>query len=78
MNKNMEKIDFSADDFYGFSDGEDILVDTGIILAYLNSYDAWSEVVTELFDKHILAEDMDKTLFLYKQSSKYCNIFKKT
>lgn len=61
----MEKIDFSADDFYGFSDGEDILVDTGIILAYLNSYDAWSEVVTELFDKHILAEDMDKTLFLY-------------
>lgn len=65
MNRNMEKIDFSSDDFVGFSDGEDILVDTGILLAYLNSYDAWSEVVTELFDKHILAEGLDKTLFLY-------------
>lgn len=61
----MEKIDFSASDFTGFSDGEDILVDTGILLAYLNSFDAWSKVVTELFDKHILAEDLDKTLFLY-------------
>jgi len=61
----MENIDFSSDDFVGFSDGEDILVDTGILLAYLNSYDAWSEVVTELFNKHILAEDLDKTLFLY-------------
>lgn len=61
----MEKIDFSASDFGGFSDGEDILVDTCILLAYLNSYDSWCEVVTELFDKHILSEDLDKTLFLY-------------
>lgn len=61
----MEKIDFSSDDFAGFSDNEDILVDTGILLAYLNSYDAWSEVVTELFNTHILAEDLNKTLFLY-------------
>lgn len=59
----MEKIDFSSSDFAGFSNGEDILVDTGILLAYLNSYDAWSTVVTELFNKHILTED--KTLFLY-------------
>ena len=63
MKKNMEKIDFSSSDFAGFSNGEDILVDTGILLAYLNSYDAWSTVVTELFNKHILTED--KTLFLY-------------
>lgn len=61
----MEKIDFSASNFGGFSDGEDILVDTGILLAYLNSYDAWSKVVTELFDNHILQEESDKTLFLY-------------
>lgn len=61
----MEKIDFSAGDFAGFSDGEDILVDTGILLAYLNSYDAWSKVVTELFNNHILVEDSDKALFLY-------------
>lgn len=61
----MEKIDFSTSSFNGFDDGEDILVDTGVLLAYLNSYDAWSEVVTELFDKHILAENLDKVLFLY-------------
>lgn len=61
----MEKIDFSSNDFAGFSDEEDILVDTGILLAYLNSYDAWSEVVTKLFDDHILTENSDKVLFLY-------------
>lgn len=61
----MEKIDFSASDFVGFSDDEDILVDTCILLAYLNSYDSWSAVVTELFNKHILAENSSKTLFLY-------------
>lgn len=61
----MEKIDFSASNFMGFSDGEDILVDTSILLAYLNRYDSWSEVVTELFNKHVLVEDSDKKLFLY-------------
>lgn len=61
----MVKIDFSADDFTGFSDEEDILVDTCILLAYLNEYDAWSKVVTELFDRYILSEDTGKSLFLY-------------
>ena len=61
----MVKIDFSSNDFLGFSDNEDILVDTGILLAYLNNYDAWSHVVTDLFNNHILSEDSDKTLFLY-------------
>lgn len=61
----MKKIDFSSSDFSGFSDGEDILVDTGVLLAYLNSYDAWYDVVTELFDQYILSEDSDKTVFLY-------------
>lgn len=61
----MDKIDFSADDFAGFSDGEDILVDTCILLAYLNKYDSWSKAVTELFDTYILTEESEKTLFLY-------------
>lgn len=61
----MEKIDFSDVQFTGFSDGEDILIDTGVLLAYLNEYDAWSNVVTQLFDNHILTEESDKTLFLY-------------
>ena len=54
MNKSMEKIDFSSNDFEGFSDGEDILVDTGVLLAYLNDYDSWSNIVKELFNTHIL------------------------
>ena len=29
------------------------------------NYDAWSKVVTELFDKYILSEDTGNTLFLY-------------
>lgn len=61
----MEKIDFSNEDFRGFSDMEDILVDTGVLLAYLNNYDSWSSVVTKLFNNHILQEDSDKRLFLY-------------
>lgn len=61
----MEKIDFSSSAFDGFSNEEDILVDTGVLLAYLNDYDAWSNVVKELFNNHILQEDSDKTLFLY-------------
>lgn len=65
MNKSMEKIDFSSNDFEGFSDGEDILVDTGVLLAYLNDYDSWSNIVKELFNTHILQEDSDKVLFLY-------------
>lgn len=61
----MEKIDFSDEKFAGFSDGEDILVDTGVLLAYLNDYDAWSLVVKALFDNYILQEESDKVLFLY-------------
>lgn len=61
----MEKIDFSSNDFAGFSDEEDILVDTGILLAYLNRYDSWNQVVTMLFNNFILADNSDKVLFLY-------------
>lgn len=59
----MVKIDFSSENFVGFEDGEDILVDTGVLLAYLNNYDAWSKVVTDLFNNYILQSN--KTLFLY-------------
>lgn len=36
----MVKIDFSDKAFVGFINEEDILVDTGVLLAYLNDYDA--------------------------------------
>ena len=65
MSRSMEKIDFSSNDFAGFSDEEDILVDTGILLAYLNRYDSWNQVVTMLFNNFILADNSDKVLFLY-------------
>ena len=61
----MEKIDFSSNEFTGFSNGEDILIDTGVLLAYLNSYDSWSEVVHSLFEKYIFADDSETILFLY-------------
>lgn len=61
----MKKIDFTSTSFKGFADNEDILIDTGILLAYLNNYDAWNKVVCKLFDKHILSEDCQQTLFLY-------------
>lgn len=59
----MEKIDFNNDGFIGFTDGEDILVDTGILLAFLSSYDTWHKTVSELFNNHIL--NNKKVLFLY-------------
>lgn len=61
----MEKIVFSNSTFPGFTDGEDILVDTGVLLAYLNDYDSWNNVVKTLFNNYILQEDNDSFLFLY-------------
>lgn len=61
----MEKINFSSTSFKGFSPNEDILVDTGVLLAYVNEYDSWSTVVTELFNKYILNEETDDVVFLY-------------
>jgi len=58
----MEIIDFNRD-FSGFLDGEDILLDTGILLAYLNKYDSWSTTVSKLFTEYILNNNNE--LYLY-------------
>ncbi|PWX20908.1 hypothetical protein [Clostridium perfringens] len=59
----MELVNFNSEDFKGFPEGEEILVDTGIILAYLNEYDTWHNTVKNLFENHIL--NNDKTIFLF-------------
>ena len=63
MNGNMQIIDFNSSSFKGFEDGEEILLDTGILLAYLNEYDAWHTTVENLFNKHIFGND--KVIFLF-------------
>lgn len=55
-------IDFN-EKFTGFEDKEDILLDTGILLALLNEYDTWHSTVKHLFINHIF--NNDKTTFLY-------------
>ncbi len=58
----MKIINFN-DNFSGFENGEDILLDTGVLLAYLNKYDAWYSTVTELFTEYIL--NIENELYLY-------------
>lgn len=60
----MEKIDFNIN-FSGFEANEKILVDTGVILALANEYDAWHNTVSNLFNTHVLNDDEDKPLFLF-------------
>ncbi len=60
----MIKIDFNKD-FGGFQQNEDLLVDTGIILALLNEYDAWHTTVKDLFSHHILNSDNDIYLYIH-------------
>jgi predicted nucleic acid-binding protein len=59
----MKIIDFNHPDFQGFAEDEDILVDTGIWLAFYNPYDAYHSTVKQLFNNHVLHND--KNLFLY-------------
>ncbi|MBE3594379.1 MAG: hypothetical protein IMX04_05000 [Candidatus Carbobacillus altaicus] len=58
----MNLINFS-NNFIGFQEGEDILVDTGILLAYFNEYDAYYSAVKELFDHYIYGTNT--SIFLY-------------
>ena len=58
----MNLIDF-ADNFHGFEEGEDILIDTGILFAYYNEYDAYYDVVNHLFQNHVFHDTA--SLFLY-------------
>ena len=59
----MIKIDFN-NNFKGFIDKEDILIDTGVLFALLNEHDAWYKTVNELFDNFIF-NNSDDVLFLY-------------
>ncbi|MBM7839421.1 putative nucleic acid-binding protein [Alkalihalobacillus xiaoxiensis] len=59
----MIKIYFNSN-FTGFEDKERILLDTGILLALNNKYDAWHKTVSNLFEDHILGEN-DKSIFLF-------------
>ncbi|MDF9663779.1 hypothetical protein [Bacillus wiedmannii] len=62
----MIKTDFNDSTFSGFEGGERILVDTGVILALANEYDAWHNTVRNLFEKYILDDELDeKPLFLF-------------
>lgn len=59
----MKTIDFNHSSFKGFQDGEDILIDTGILLAFFNEYDAYYSTVSSLFKNHIF--NNDQVTFLY-------------
>ncbi|WP_336883835.1 hypothetical protein [Priestia koreensis] len=59
----MQIIDFNHSSFKGFQQGEDILLDTGILMALSNQYDAYSTTVRALFTNHILKNN--NNLFLY-------------
>lgn len=63
MNGSMQLIDFNSSYFKGFEDKEEILVDTGIIFAYLNEYDVWHTTVKKLFVNYIL--NNDQVIFLF-------------
>lgn len=64
----MQIIDFNSPDFKGFSQNEHILVDTGILLALFNPYDAFHDTVVRLFHNHIVGvgdQETDHQLFFY-------------
>lgn len=63
MNGSMQLIDFNSKKFKGFNENEEILLDTGVIFAYLNEYDVWHTTIKELFEKHIF--NNDKSMFLF-------------
>ncbi len=62
----MKIIDFN-DNFKGFENKEDILIDTGILLALFNSKDGWFTTVNKLFEQHIF--NAENILFLYVNPS---------
>lgn len=59
----MGRIDFN-ENFKGFEDKEDILVDTGILIALLNEYDTWHQTVKELFDNYVFDNDNVLCMFI--------------
>jgi predicted nucleic acid-binding protein len=63
----MEIINCSFKEFKGFNRKEDILVDTGIFLGFLNKYDVWNNSIINLFKNYIL--NSSNELFLYINAS---------
>lgn len=59
----MEKIDFNDRSFLGFGVGEDILLDTCILLSLFSERDPWHNTVLNLFNTHIFPDD--KVVLLY-------------
>ena len=59
----MRLIDFNR--FSGFEHSEDIFVDTGILLAFLNEYDPWYPTVSKLFNDHILNNTNEINLYTH-------------
>ncbi|WP_339194066.1 hypothetical protein MKY95_19685 [Paenibacillus sp. FSL P4-0176] len=62
----MQKIDFNAPTFNGFNTGEDLLVDTCILLALMSERDPWHQTVSQLFFEYIFP--VDKIVLLYTNS----------
>lgn len=64
----MKRVNFNKqDEFLGFEENEDILLDTNIIYALLNKYDAWHTTIRNLFDNFIFISNNVK-LYLYTHS----------
>lgn len=59
----MNLINFN--NFSGFEQSEDIFVDTGILLAFLNEFDAWHTTVKNLFSNYILNTSNEITLYTH-------------
>lgn len=59
----MNLIDFNK--FSGFEQSEDIFVDTGVLLAFLNKFDAWHTTVSNLFNNYILNNSNEITLYTH-------------
>ncbi|MFZ3372249.1 MAG: hypothetical protein WA131_04390 [Desulfitobacteriaceae bacterium] len=62
----MRRVNFN-NQFLGFEEDEDILLDTNIIYAFLNPYDSWHSTVKNLFNNHIFPSNVK--LYLYTHSS---------
>lgn len=53
----MRITDFNDPRFNGFENEEEILVDTGMLYAYYNQYDAYHATVKSLFDTYVFGNE---------------------
>lgn len=59
----MKIVDFNASGFCGFEPEESILIDTGVLYAYFNPFDAYHATVKNLFDTYVF--NNEDVLFLF-------------